>query len=63
MPKYDVNYLCEVNFHIEADNEDDAIQIGYDMLEQHTVQELYFDCNECYEIEDSDDPEYMDEDV
>lgn len=62
MGKYAVTIQVDsLYYEVEAEDEDEAIQIAFGLADREDRAEFLFDCNECYEIED--EPEYTDEDV
>lgn len=62
MGKYAVTIQVDsLYYEVEAEDEDEAMQIAFGLADREDRAEFLFDCNECYEIED--EPEYTDEDV
>lgn len=52
MPKYQMNWICEVTIELEAENEDEAMELAYHDLRFPGFDEvLEWDCNECMEMD------------
>lgn len=56
MPKYQMNWICEVTIELEADNAEDAMDLAYhDLYYPGYTDDLEWDCNECIEMDWEDE--------
>lgn len=56
MPKYQMNWICEVTIELEAASEEESMELAYEHLSQPWfADDLIWDCNECIEMDWEED--------
>lgn len=52
MPKYQLNFVADMQYDVEAENQEDAIEMGFTFLYEISSGDIYWDCNEAIELDE-----------